>query len=48
MLGYSFERCISMYVFGVYFIDIVKFVFLMVILWFIIILFSVIFFLKNI
>lgn len=33
MLGYigSFERCISMYVFGVYFIDIVKFVFLMVI-----------------
>lgn len=47
MLGYSFERCISMHVFGVHFIDTAKPVLLMVILWFITTLSSVIFFLKN-
>lgn len=47
MLGYSFERCTSMHVFGVHFIDTAKPVLLMVILWFITTLSSVIFFLKN-
>lgn len=47
MLGYSFERCTSMHVFGVHFIDTAKPVLLMVILWFITTLSSVIFFFKE-
>lgn len=44
MLGYSFERCTSMHVFGVHFIETAKPVLLMVIFWFITTLSSVIFY----